>query len=211
MPSWSRSVPRLRFAALLAVALLYTWPLARPSSAQSDEVLCFAETKFCVEQPAMAAYFRTHGGQNILGYPVSRLFRLNGRPTQLFQRVGLHLDADGQVGPLNILDDNLLPLRHLQGVVLPPVDQALLGRAPGVGEANFAQRTDDFLRSSVPDVFNGQPTGFLQAYRSAGLDDDGRLLGLELFGWPTSAPVAEPTNAGVVYQRFERAIFRYTP
>jgi hypothetical protein len=211
MPSWSRSVPQLKFAALLVVALFCTWPLARPSSAQSDQALCFAQTEFCIEDATIATYFRTHGGTSLMGYPVSRLFRLNGRPTQLFQRVGLRLGDNGQVDPLDILDDNLLPLRHLQGVALPPVDQALLDQAPGAGEADFAQRTDDFLGATVPDVFNGQPIGFLQAYRSAGLDDDGRLLGLALFGWPTSAPVAEPTNVGVVYQRFERAIFRYTP
>ena len=204
-------MPRLRFATLLVVALFCTWPLVTPSSAQSDEALCFTETEFCVEQPALAAYFRAHGGSGLLGYPVSRLFRLHGQPTQLFQRVGLRLDAAGQAGPLNILDDNVLPLRRLQGVSLPPVDQALLRQAPGAGEADFAERADDFLRTAVPDVFNGQPVGFLQAYRSAGLTDDGRLLGLALFGWPTSAPVADPSNASVVFQRFERAVFRYAP
>ena len=117
-------MPRLTFVALLGVALFCVWPLITTSAAQTDDPLCYAETTFCLDQPAIRAYFLTHGREYLLGYPVSRTFRLNGRPIQLFQRVGLALEADGQVHPLNILDDSILPLRHLAGVSLPPADPA---------------------------------------------------------------------------------------
>jgi hypothetical protein len=204
-------VPRLILIALLLCAIQVTSPLPRPAAAQVNDDLCFDQTGYCLREPALRAYFSQHGGPTVFGYPVSRLFRLRGVPTQLFQRVGLQVNAAGRVQPLNLLAADILPIRNLQGLPLPTDDPALLKRAPRQEEADFDARTDEFLRTEVPDTFDGRSIGFLQAYRAVGLDDDGRPFGLAIFGWPTSRPIPDPGGSGVVYQRFERAIFRYSP
>src|SRR3712207_8663039 len=35
------------------------------------------------------------------------------------------------------------------------------------------------------------------------------LIGIELYGFPTSAPAADPNNNGFVYQRFQRTVLHY--
>ena len=84
------------------------------------------------------------------------------------------------------------------------------GRRPARTPPVSPSRRTSFSSRPFRTSSTGNRFSFLQAYRSAGVGDNGRLLGLELFGWPTSGPLADPTNVGIAYQRFERAVFRYT-
>jgi len=79
------TMPFFHHASAIALALasiLVGMPATtRPAAAQAS---CFSETNFCIDQPAFAQYFESHGGARILGFPVSRTFRLEGFPVQFY-------------------------------------------------------------------------------------------------------------------------------
>ena len=64
----------------------------------------------------MLDYFQHRGGVRTFGYPVSNEFPLLGKRVQIFQRQLLQLAPDGTVHPLDILDPELLPITHIDGL-----------------------------------------------------------------------------------------------
>lgn len=226
-----RQLATWQLCAAIAVALLLGSVLAEwsavPTTAQatnptgSGESAYFAATGYRVSQPALLAYFQHRGGVGTFGYPISSDFLLLGDRVQLFQRQVLELRPDGSVGPLKLLDSDLLPVSRFDGLVLPPTDPELLASAPSADDPDYLSRALDFVDSNVPDQWNGQAVNFHSTFAGTvtcadafAADEacDPSLLpafALEVWGLPTSQPMADPDNPDFTYQRFERGVMHY--
>lgn len=201
---------RSRIYVLLLGILLVAAPRPLSAGERAQDAPCFAQTGFCVADPAVGEFFEAHGAQDVLGYPISRLFWLRGERVQLFQRVAVRHLPGGGAETLGLLDEGLVSLKRLNGSLLPQSDEELIARAPRLDQPDYPQRAEAFLRNEVPDVFEGQAVGFQGAYGAAAAGSpDGILAALQVFGWPTSSPRRDPANPDLVYQRFERAIFQF--
>ncbi|MDQ3809066.1 MAG: hypothetical protein M3336_02130 [Chloroflexota bacterium] len=203
---------RVLLAAIVALASLSsTATSAALPLAQSQ---CFSETGFCIDEPAFQQYFAGRGGARILGFPVSRTFRLEGFSVQFFQRVVLQLQGGGTVARLNLLDPGILPVTRANQSVFPPPDPSLASEAPRPDDPAYATRVVDYIRAVSPDTWNGLPVGFSGLFNSTvpaqGVSPEVRtLLNLEIWGLPTSRPAFDPGNSGFVYQRFQRGIMHF--
>jgi len=179
----------------------------------------FRETGFRVGIDPFWDYFQRRGGVGSFGYPVSRPFLLDGFPVQIFQRGVLQLMPDGGVAAMNLLDDGLMPHTRISGSSFPQPDRGMAASAPRPSDPGYAERAIAFVQANVPDVWEGVPVGFRRAFFSRVRMEDAfpeggepallPLLNLEMWGLPTSAPTRDPTNAGFVYQRFQRGILHY--
>ncbi len=191
---------------------------ARQSGAPS--VLFFPETGFAVDEPRFVEYFTRRGQVPTFGFPISRVVRFQGMPTQFFQRIVIQLWPDGSVRPLNLLDPGLLPYTQINGSTFPAPNERLAALAPAPGQPGYAQEVLEFIRSNAPETFNGQPVRFFSTFNSTVSPDVafGRgggnasllpLINLEIWGVPTSLPAQDPNNGGFIYQRFQRGIMHY--
>ena len=97
----------------MAVVLVAMLPATIVPAAQQSQ--CFNETGYCIDDPAFQSYFGNRGGARILGFPVSRTFRLEGFNVQFFQRVVLQ-NQGGNVARLNLLDPGDLARNPRQSV-----------------------------------------------------------------------------------------------
>jgi hypothetical protein len=175
----------------------------------------FPETGFCIDNPAIQAYFLGRGGVDTFGFPASRTFRLLGFTAQVFQRHILRVHPDG-VKPMNLLDPDVLPVTTVNFATFPAHDPALAASAPPPTTPNYGQAVLAHLRANVPNSFQGVDVQFLNSYLSAGQSAAGRgdnpaLVGLEIWGFPTSRPARDPNNANFIYQRFQRGILHSFP
>ena len=94
-------------APILASVLLVTTSFlaSGPSvAAQPTDPRFFSQTGFRVDTDAFWSFFQDRGGVRTFGYPVSRTFKLDGFPVQIFQRDVVQLRPDGGVHTLNLLD-----------------------------------------------------------------------------------------------------------
>ena len=193
---------RCRAASLaLLLGLLLSLPAHPIQPARAQAEVCYGETGFCLEPGVVADFFDLHGGPYVLGFPISRPFVFRGQPTQLFQRAALALAPDGSVVCLDLPE--LLPLGRLAQAVPPG---SIAEPAP---DPPSSSGWDAFLRSTVPDDLDGRPIGFRTLFLSASATAAERASGaLAVWGKPTSPPRVDPRDETVVYQWFERAIFR---
>jgi|GEM_PF-6192445 len=216
---------RVSIAALLCSLLaVLAWPVpARSAPPQqtsgplltaADERL-FVETGFRVADDRVLGYFRGLGGVPVFGYPISRSMLFLGTRVQLFQRHALQLQPDGRVTLLNLLEGGILPFTEFGDASVPAADALYAAAAPIAGTAGYASAAATFVRVNVLDEWQGQPVAFMDAFlepaRLAGETDPVRqvLIGLEVLGFPASAPAADPNNASFVYQRFQRGVLHY--
>src|SRR5919199_1479329 len=137
-------------ASVLVAALIATVLVTLAAASPVQQAQCFTETGFCIDEPAFASYFTGRGGARILGFPVSRVFVLEGFKVQFFQRVVLQLQGDS-VARLNLLDPGILPVTHANQSVFPAPDPGLAADAPRPDDPAYAQRVVDYLRSVAPD------------------------------------------------------------
>ncbi|HEX5417905.1 MAG TPA: D-alanyl-D-alanine carboxypeptidase family protein [Chloroflexota bacterium] len=209
----------VRWAWVLIIALAVT-TLARPSAVSASDGRYYSETGFAIEDPRFLEFFDRRGGLASFGYPVSREFTFHGYPTQVFQRAIMQEGADGQVQLLNLLDPGLFPYTRVNGAVYPGVDAALVASAPAVGSPGYSAAILQWISSTAPDRWEELPVGFHQSFLAtvpakiafpSGNVDEAILTGfdLEVWGVPTSRPAFDPSNRGVVYQRFQRGILQY--
>ena len=194
----------------LCLLLVVSTERTTPAFAQAA---CFAETGFCIDEAAFQRYYESRGGARILGFPVSRTFRLEGFPVQFYQRVVLQLQ-DGNVARLNLLDPGVLPVTRANQSVFPAPDASLASDAPRPEDPAYAQRVVEYVRAVAPDTWNGRPVGFAGLFNSTvpaqgASPEIATLLNLEIWGLPTSAPTFDPGNQGFVYQRFQRGIMHF--
>lgn len=172
----------------------------------------FPATGYRIGEQAIWSYFQSRGGSDTFGYPVSRTFRLQSFPVQIFQRHVLQIWPGGTVRPLNLLDPDILPITTINFSTFPPHDPAVATAAPTPDTPNYGAAVMQHLQTYVPNTWQGQPVNFLQTYLAAAPASAGGarpLLALEVWGFPTSRPMRDPNNANFIYQRFQRGILHY--
>src|SRR5205823_478501 len=101
----------LRIFALASLFLSLLGPVSPAGAAPNDPPGYFSETGYRVGDAKFYEYFSARGGIRTFGYPVSRVFMLDGFKVQIFQRRVLHLAADGNVGQPTLLDQQYMPTR----------------------------------------------------------------------------------------------------
>jgi hypothetical protein len=204
----------LSLTVLFATAVL---PFRQPVNAQ---IVCYLETSFCIRNPAFEDYFHRRGGDRTFGYPVSREFPLLGFQVQFFQGHVMQLMPGGRVATMNLLDEGLMPVIHLNHSTLPDMDGTLVNQTPSVDEPDYAQKIVDFVRLNALQDINNHSIDFFTTFTTtvkldsafpngSGDPDELPLLNLEIWGAPTSKPLVERTNSGFIYQRFQRSIMHY--
>jgi hypothetical protein len=187
-----------------------------PAGAQADPRM-FPETGYRVDNDAFWAYFQSRGALTTFGYPASVAFPFLGCTSQFFQRLVMQRCSEGGVVTLNLLDDGLLPYTAFNGSIVPAPDAALKNATPRPDDPAYGRAILDYVRNQAPDSFDGEPVNFQTTFfttitaAQAGTNDPNLLglLDLELWGAPTSAPAHDPSNAGFIYQRFQRGIMHY--
>jgi hypothetical protein len=190
-----------------------TGPPPPPTATPLGGSRLFAETGFSIADDAFWDYFNKRGGLRTFGYPVSRKFRLLGTEVQIFQRRIMQKQPNGQVGLLNVLDQEFMPYSSFNNAKVPPLDAALVATAPPPGSAAGVL---EFVRRVAPDEWQGYNVAFQQAFATsvtaAEVGAPAALLPgfqLELWGIPTSAPQVDPGNANFVYQRWQRGVMHH--
>src|SRR5712692_217426 len=148
--NWSVSVALGVSLVLGAVLGQSTLATAQPVSPGMDPSF-FPATGYRIGSPAVLDYFERHGGVRTFGYPVSSEFPLLGRRVQIFQRQMLEIAPDGVVTPANILDPDVLPITHIDGLSLPAADPNLLGAAPAPTTPDYPAQALAFINVFVPD------------------------------------------------------------
>jgi hypothetical protein len=187
---------------------------------QPQDERYFHQTGFRVSDDAFWDYFQKRGGVRTFGYPVSRKFRLLGSEVQIFQRRVMQKQPNGQVGLLNVLDQDFMPYNSFNNARIPALDPAVVGQAPAPGSANYGQAILDYVRRVAPNQWNGMNVNFLTTFNNAVTAQEvfgsapvqpGILPGidLELWGVPTSNPAPDPQNANFAYQRWQRGVMHY--
>src|SRR5579884_2408061 len=209
-----------RFLALLSFLVPMLLPALPASAAAGDPPGYFSETGFRIDDANFYQYFNARGGIRTFGYPVSRLFTLDGFKVQIFQRRVLQLGANNQVNQLNLLDPQYLPYTKFNGATVPAQDNDLLKTAPAPGSPNYGQAILDYVSANAPDVVNNIKVNYLTAFKNSvtmdqaypnGGGNAGLLAGiwLEMWGVPTSKPAADPANGQFIFQRWQRGIMHY--
>jgi hypothetical protein len=213
--------------AAVVVTLIVGTALGRSTMAtaqsigQPQDPSFFPSTGYRITSPAILDYFLHRGGVRSLGYPISNDFPLLGKRVQLFQRQMLEVRPDGTVSPLSVLDPQLLPVTHIDGLTLPPVDPDLVGAAPSPTNPDYVSQALSYVNTYVSDTWNDDQVNFLTTYletvtcQDAFGDepcDPSQLAAdaFELWGLPTSLPTPDPLNNDFIYQRFERGIMHYS-
>src|SRR6266702_7146281 len=160
---WSVSVALGVSLVLGAVLGQSTLATAQPVGPGMDPIF-FPATGYRIGSPAVLDYFQHRGGIRTFGYPVSSEFPLLGRRVQIFQRQMLEIGPDGVVTPSNILDPDVLPITHIDGLSLPAADPELLGSAPKPGSPDYADQALAFINLYVPNDWNGMPVNFQSTF-----------------------------------------------
>src|SRR5438128_5316264 len=207
------SALRSASALLLLLAISVS---AWPAAAQADERF-FSQTNYRVDNDAFWNFFQSRGKVRTFGYPVSRTFKLDGFPVQIFQRIVMQLQPDGSVATLNLLDQGLLPYTRINGSTFPAPDQSVISQTPPASDPNYATKIVQFVQAQAPDDFNGGAVNFGTTFNSTVTAADAPdapesllpLFNLQIWGAPTSKPAVDPANSNFIYQRFQRGIMHY--
>jgi len=164
--------------------------VSAPSFAQQPDPVCdqveyFAETGHIVCDQFLE-FFRTRGGAEIFGYPITVAFTENDRLVQYFQRVRMEYHPE------------LLPRYRVQlgllGTELAPADR----KAP--------IKASEIPKSNDPDRRYFSQTGHTVQYSF--LRFFNRKGGVDLFGYPVTEFYAENDR---VIQYFQRALMEWDP
>lgn len=177
----------------------------------------FEPTQFRIDNNAFWDYFNSRGGVDTFGFPVSRTFTFLGCTTQIFQRQLFQQCGEGApVQTMNLLDPDLMPYNQINFSTFPAHNPTVAEGAPAPNTPNYGRAVLDYIRSVAPDTYQGQPVNFFTTFVTTVPGSDSQanpdltaLTNLEIWGFPTSAPQADPANAGFIYQRFQRGIMHY--
>ena len=182
---------------------------AKPRFQQDERY--FSQTGYRVDDDVIWDYFQSRGGVSTFGYPVSETFTFREVPVQIFQRHVLEM-VGSQARPLNLLDPDVMPINEFGGLTFPPYDANVAKEAPAPNTPNYGVAVQQHLERTVSNRWQSESVGFLDYYLSAAPADAGglrTLLALEVWGFPTSNPGADPNNGNFIYQRFQRGIMHY--
>src|SRR5712691_4135663 len=215
---FSRTFARTsRALSAAALALVLAAPAAPSAGAQAVDARFFAQTGFRVDNDAFWDFFQHRGSVRTFGYPVSRQFKLDGFPVQIFQREVMQLWPDGSVHTLNLLDAGLLPYTKINSSTFPAPDQSVIGATPIPSDPAYAANIVQFTLDQAPNTFEGEPVNFGQTFSTTVSAQDApdapesllTLFDLDVWGAPTSHPARDPSNNNFIYQRFQRGIMHY--
>ena len=206
-----------RVARVMAIATLILSVSAPAVSAQATDQRFFSQTNFRVDNDAFWDFFQHRGGVRTFGYPVSRQFKLDGFPVQIFQREVMQLWPDGSVHTLNLLDAGLLPYTKINGSTFPAPDPAIINATPSVSDPDYATKIVQFVQDQAPNTFEGETVNFGQTFNTTVSAQDAPdapasllpLFDLDIWGAPTSKPARDPNNNNFIYQRFQRGIMHF--
>src|ERR1051325_10099527 len=125
--------------ALAAVSLLSTLVLSGSTTAgaQAADARFFSQTGFRVDSDPFWNFFHARRRGRAFGYPVSRAFKLDGFPVQIFQRIVMQLQPDGSVATLNLLDAGLMPYTRINGSTFPAPDQSVISQTPPATDPDY--------------------------------------------------------------------------
>ena len=120
----------LTLCTLLSPLLAAFGPAAVVEAAPTEQASLpfFSETGYRIANPQFSDFFTKRGGLRTFGYPVSREFLFLGTRVQFFQRQIMQIRPDGNVGTLNILDEDLMPYTRINGSVFPAPSAAVSSR-----------------------------------------------------------------------------------
>jgi hypothetical protein len=212
----------VRIHVVVALALIVAACLlpATAATAQQADPRFFSQTNYRIDTDAFWDFFQGRGGVRTFGYPVSRTFRLDGFPVQIFQRIVVQQQPDGSVATLNLLDQGLLSYTRINGSTFPATDPAVVAETPPVSDPDYSTKIIQFTHDNAPDTFEGNQVNFFQTfsntvtYNDAFPKGDGPetlvpLFNLQIWGAPTSHPAIDPGNNNFIYLRFQRGIMHY--
>jgi hypothetical protein len=213
-----RMIVRASRALSAAVLLLVVAVPAAPSvGAQAADSRFFSQTGFRVDNDSFWDFFQHRGGVRTFGYPVSRQFKLDGFPVQIFQREVMQLWPDGGVHTLNLLDSGLLPYTKINGSTFPAPDPTVINATPTPSDPAYADKIVQFVQEQSPNTFDSETVNFGQTFNTTVTAQDAPdtsdsllpLFDLDIWGAPTSLPARDPNNFNFIYQRFQRGIMHY--
>jgi hypothetical protein len=161
----------------------------------------FSQTGYRIDDDQIWSFFQQYGGTSAFGFPVSRMMTFLGCPVQMFQRQIIQVCQGQGAALINMLDPEIFPYTQVNGSTFPGPDATIKNNTPQVGSPTYATDIVNFVNTTVPDTFNGQPVNFLQTFNSLG--------GLTIWGAPISSPAPEPSNPNFIYQRFQRGIMHF--
>jgi hypothetical protein len=207
----------------MAAAMLLGGTLFAGSSsagAQATDPRFFSQTGYRIDSDQFWSFFQARGGVRTFGYPVSSMFKLDGFPIQIFQRIVVQLQPDGSVSTLNLLDQGLMPYTRINGSTFPAPDPAIVAQTPPVSDPDYAIKIVQFAQNNAPDVVDGNQVNFFQTFNTTvtyadafpngdGSDSLVPLFNLQIWGAPTSKPAVDPNNNNFIYQRFQRGIMHF--
>jgi hypothetical protein len=187
------------------------------AGAQAADPRFFSQTGFRVDTDQFWDFFQHRGGVRTFGYPVSRQFKLDGFPVQIFQREVMQLWPDGSVHTLNLLDAGLMPYTRINGSTFPAPDPSVISSTPTPNDPAYATKIVQFVQEQAPDSFSGEAVNYGQTFTSTVTAQDSPdapasvlpLFDLDIWGAPTSKPAVDPNNHNFIYQRFQRGIMHY--
>lgn len=189
----------------------------QPAAAQATDPRFFSQTNFRIDNDSFWDFFQHRGGVRTFGYPVSRQFKLDGFPVQIYQREVMQLWPDGSVHTLNLLDAGLLPFTQINGSNFPAPDPSVINSTPLPSDPDYATKIVQFVQQQAPDSFQGAQVNFAQTFTTTVAQSDSPdtpesllpLFDLDIWGAPTSHPAVDPNNHNFIYQRFQRGIMHY--
>src|SRR4030081_2923273 len=154
----------VRIVSAAALMLVLAVPAAPSVGAQTADARFFSQTGFRVDNDSFWDFFQHRGGVRTFGYPVSRQFKLDGFPVQIFQREVMQLWPDGGVHTLNLLDAGLLPYTKINGSTFPAPDPSVISGTPTPSDPDYAKKIVQFVHDQATDSFEGEPVNFSQTF-----------------------------------------------
>lgn len=170
----------LKVVSLLTLAVFLGFSVSQPGWAQDEEGNFFEETGYWVSG-VFWDYFRTRGGLEIFGYPVSDPFWDQGLLVQYFQKARMEWHPN-----------NPDPYKVQLGLL----GEELKYRQPGVPEPYPQSRRKVYF----PETGHTLAYAFLDYFRAKG--------GLDIFGYPITEMHFEE---GKIVQYFQRAKMEWLP
>lgn len=199
----------LRAAVLANLVLIGTLALALlPATVQAQDSRFFPETGHSVGGRFLE-YWQQNGGLPVFGYPLSEELTEEGRTVQYFERARFEY-APANQPPYDVLLGRLGVTRLEQLGINWREQPTSPGPAPGC--LWFAE-----TQHNLCNQLGTQDIGFLNYWRSNGLDFDGQpgtsyAESLALFGYPITEPYEfEVEGQTLQVQWFERARFEWHP